>query len=249
MQYRLSLLFLTVAVFLGRGLELLGIVFLFQRFTSIGGWGLAEVAFLYGLVNTAFSGGEILMRGFDIFPGMVQSGDFDRILLRPRSTILQVAGRDFPLSRAGRLAQGLLPLFWSLAVLPAAWTADKVFLLLFALAGGTCLFMGLMVFVAACSFWTIETLELLNVLIYGGLDAGVYPQGIYNKWFRNVFIYIAPLACVTYFPAVAILGQPDGLLGFPAWFPWVSPLAGPLFLLAGLQFWKVGVRHYCSTGN
>ena len=41
----------------------------------------------------------------------------------------------------------------------------------------------------------------------------------------------------------------DAALGSPAWFHWTAPLAGVLFMLVSLQAWKVGVRHYRSTGS
>ena len=58
-----------------------------------------------------------------------------------------------------------------------------------------------------------------------------------------------PLACVSYFPALAILGRSDEALGSPRWFQCTAPLIGVVFLLASLALWRVGVRHYRSTGS
>ena len=69
------------------------------------------------------------------------------------------------------------------------------------------------------------------------------------KWFQRFFTFLVPLACVTYFPALAVLGRDDALLSSPAWFHWTAPLAGFAFLVLALQVWKIGVRHYCSTGS
>ena len=57
-----------------------------------------------------------------------------------------------------------------------------------------------------------------------------------------------PLACVAYYPALAVLGKPDPL-GAPAWLGWVSPLAGFAFLWVASGAWRMGVRHYASTGS
>ena len=64
--------------------------------------------------------------GFDKFGDMVKSGDFDRLLLRPRSTALQLAGQELMLRRVGRLAQGLAILLWASAFLDFGWGPDKV---------------------------------------------------------------------------------------------------------------------------
>jgi len=65
---------------------------------------------------------------------------------------------------------------------------------------------------------------------------------------RRFFTFVVPLACASYFPVVAILGHPDPL-GSPVWLQWLAPLAGPAFLALALQVWKIGVRHYTSTGS
>jgi ABC-2 type transport system permease protein len=68
------------------------VVVLFDRFGSLVEWELGEVAFMYGIVNIAFAISDAATRGFDVFGTMVKSGDFDRLLVRPRSTVLQLAG-------------------------------------------------------------------------------------------------------------------------------------------------------------
>jgi ABC-2 type transport system permease protein len=50
------------------------------------------------------------------------------------------------------------------------------------------------------------------------------------------------------FPGVAILGRADPLGASPI-VGWLAPLAGPVFLAACLQVWRIGVRHYGSTGS
>lgn len=75
-----------------------------------------------------------------------------------------------------------------------------------------------------------------------------YPLTIYRPWFRRFFTFVIPLACVNYFPALAILGRPDPL-GMPVFLQWIAPLIGVGFLVVTLQVWKIGVRHYRSTGS
>jgi ABC-2 type transport system permease protein len=117
-----------------------------------------------------------------------------------------------------------------------------------ALVAGIALFFGILVLQATMSFWTIESLEVANILTYGGVQAAQYPLSIYEKWFRGVLTYVVPLACVAYFPVLVVLGKPDPL-GTPVWFGVVAPLAGFLFLAAAMAAWRVGVRHYTSTGS
>ena len=249
MQYRASFLMLSIGQFLVTGMEIVATWALFDRFGSLGGWRLAEVALFYGMIHVAFALAEGAARGFDTFPGMVRSGDFDRLLLRPRGTAFQVAARELQLMRVGRLAQGLLVLIWAAIALDVQWTPDRFALLLFSLASGTCLFSGLFVLNATFAFWSTESLEIFNTVTYGGVETAQFPLSIYRPGFRKFFTFVVPLACVAYFPGLVILGKPDPTGESALWFRWLAPLIGIAFLLATLQVWRFGVRHYRSTGS
>jgi ABC-2 type transport system permease protein len=129
-----------------------------------------------------------------------------------------------------------------------AWTLHAVAIALFAVAGGVALFLGILVLQGTLAFWTVESLEIANVLTYGGVQAAQYPLALYARWFRYVLTFIVPLACVAYYPVLAILGKADPL-GAPAWVGIASPLAGFVFLAAAFGVWRFGLRHYASTGS
>ena len=248
MQYRASFLLQSLGQFLVTGIEFLGVWALFDRFGALREWAFAEVAVFYGVVNVGFALADALSTGFDRMGEFVKRGEFDRILLRPRSTVLQLVAYELALRRVGRLLQGVLILAWGVRLLDVTLGAGDVLLLLAAIVGGACLFLGLFVLQGAMSFWTVETLELMNTLTYGGVQAAQYPLAIYAGWFRRFFTFVVPLAAIAYFPVVAVLDHADPL-GSPLWFQHVAPLLGVLFFLASLAAWRIGVRHYSSTGS
>jgi ABC-2 type transport system permease protein len=248
MQYRSSFVLYSVAQFLGTGIEFLGVWALFHRFGSLKGWTLAEVALMYGMVNVAFALAEAVGRGFDTFSQVVKSGDFDRLLLRPRGTAFQVSANEFELLRQGRLIQGLLILAWGAGTAGVAWTLPKVLLLVATVLGGSCVFYGLFVLQATLCFWTVESLEIMNTVTYGGTQTAQFPLTIYRPWFRLFFTFVVPLACVNYVPASALLDRTREL-GVAPWTPWVAPLVGVAFLLVCLRIWRVGERRYASSGS
>ncbi len=249
MQYRASFIMMSMGNFIITLIEFLGVWVLFDRFGTIGGWTLPEVALFYGIVHLAFALSEAWSRGFDTFGRQVQSGEFDRFLLRPRSIALQMLGQEFQLMRVGRALQGLLVLGWAIRSLGIEWTVAKLLLLIGSIIGGCLLFSGLFVLQATMCFWTVETVQLANTVTNGGVQTAQYPLSVYSKGLRNFFIFIIPLASVAYFPVIAILGKQDPL-GSPAWLQWASPLAGLVFFLGAMKvFTGFGVRHYCSTGS
>lgn len=248
LQHRASTIMLAFGQFVAIGVEFGAMWALFDRFGSVAGWTLPEVALLYGMANTSFAISEAFARGFDVFDQQVRSGDLDRLLLRPRSTALQVAASEVQLGRAGRFLTGLTVLLWSASTLGAAWGPLELVLLLAAIASGVCIFSGLFVLQATMCFWTIEGLEIANTVTYGGVETTQFPLSIYDNWLKVLFVYVIPLGCMGYFPALALLDRPDPI-GAPTWLPWASPLVGLAFLVVCLQIWRLGIRRYQSTGS
>ena len=249
MAYPAALGMLSVGQLLATGIEFVGIWALFQRFGHIAGWKLGEVALFYGLVSVTFSIADTITRGFDIFGSVfVRTGNFDRLLLRPRSPALQLMGYEFRLTRIGRFSQGVAVFLLGMAMAQVRFSPVALPILAFAVIGGVALFSGVLVLQATLAFWTVESLEAVNILTYGGEAAAEYPLNVYAGWFRSILLWGVPIGCVTYLPMLAAMGRPDPL-GTPSWFLPLAPLAGFGFLAVSLFVWRFGVRHYASTGS
>ena len=248
-QYPTATLMLTAGHCAATAIEILCVFALFHRFGSVGGWSFGEAALFYALVNIMFSLADLLSRGFEVFgTDFVRTGAFDRVLLRPRAAALQLAGYEVRLSRLGRLIQASVVLFFATNLVPITWDAQAVAIALWAVAGGIALFMGIMVLQATLAFWTVDSLEIMNVLSYGGVQAAQYPLNIYAAWFRRVLTFGLPLACVAYYPVLAILRRPDPL-GAPDWLLPLAPIAGFAFLALSFLAWRAGMARYASTGS
>lgn len=245
MQYRTSFLLLSFGQFIMPFTVFAGLTFLFERFGELKGWSFYEAALCFGVTHMAFAISECFIRGFDSFSSLVVSGEFDRLLVRPRGTVLQVLGSKFEFTRVGRLAQGLTVLLIALSGLDVEWNAAKSITLLLMIASGTLIFSGIFILAAAMCFWTIETMELANIFTDGGREMTQYPLNIYHKNVTRFFTFVIPFACVNYLPLLFILGKAShyGQLYM------LLPLAGCLFIIPCLLIWRIGVRHYRSTGS
>jgi ABC-2 type transport system permease protein len=247
-SYPGTLALMSAGQFLVTVIEFLGVWALFRRFGHIGGWRLGEVALFYGYVSVTFSIADAVTRGFDVFgSAFVKTGAFDRVLLRPRAATLQLLGYELRLTRVGRFAQGAAVFAWGATTTHLTLSVPGAAILLFGLAGGVTLFSGLLVLQATLSFWTVESLEAVNILTYGGEAAAEYPLNVYAGWFRGFLLYGVPIGCVTYLPMLAAMGRADPL-GSPAWLGSISPAAGFVFLGASLFTWRFGIRRYASAG-
>jgi ABC-2 type transport system permease protein len=245
MQHRASFLMETGANFLASMTDIFGIWVLFDRFHMIQGWTLQELALIYGIIHIGFAISEAIGRGFEKFSRVIIIGDFDRVLLRPLGSLLQIAASRTQLLKIGRLLQGLVVLVWGFFELHLSFFSLHTIVILLSIIGTTALFYGLFVIQATLAFWTTETLELMNISTYGGRETGQFPITIFPDGLRLFFTCIIPLACVVYYPIATLLQHES----FPVWATVVSPFSGIVFLCVSFQLWNLGVRHYHSTGN
>jgi ABC-2 type transport system permease protein len=244
-QHRASFLMLTLAHFIATFIDIFGIWILFDRFKMVKGWTLPELMLVCGIVHMGFATAEAFGKGFDEFSHIVKNGDFDRVLLRPLTTLFQIATRDVQLIRIGRFLQGIILLIWSCRELNLPLFPYNICIIFLSFIGIVSVFFALFIIQATISFWTVETLELISIATYGGVEASKYPMSIYSSSFRLFFTIIIPFACVCYYPIAIMLHHE----AFPLWFATMIPTTGLIFLYLSCRLWKFGVRHYHSTGS
>jgi ABC-2 type transport system permease protein len=250
LQYRLSFFLDVLGQALITLISFITLAAVMQRFGSIGGWQLGEVAFLYGLTETSFATMDLVFSGFDpdYFSQQVRIGTFDQLLLRPVGLRLQVFASEFVLRRLGRIAQGVAVFVLGVQLAQVQWTAGKLAYLPVVFLSTVAFFGGLFVIGAAMCFWTVQSTEAINIFTYGGAEMMAYPMHIYSTGLRRIFTYLVPAALMVYYPALYFLDKPDPL-GLPAFMPFLAPLAGAAVLAVAFTFWDIGVRRYTSTGT
>ncbi|MCZ6464484.1 MAG: ABC-2 family transporter protein [Proteobacteria bacterium] len=247
MNYRLSFAVHTVIDAFLIVSDLAPVYLLSRYFGALEGWTFAELALLYGMVGLSWGLVETTLRGFQKFGPFLVDGELDRVLLRPRGVLLQMATAQIEARKVGRILQaglvlGIAFVFLDLGPASVAWVALGV-------AGGILFFAGILLLGAASQFWTMgQTAELQNMLTYGGSAALLYPVSIYSTWFRRILTYGIPLAFVNYFPALAALGR-TAEAGWPPWIPALSPFACGAVLALGMLAFRRGLRRYESTGS
>ena len=243
MQYKASFLMFVIGQFLVSFNIFLGVFFMFQRFRQVKGFTYQEVLLCFSIVLLEFSLAEMYARGFDSFASMVRKGDFDRVLLRPRSTVLQVLGSKFELTRIGRMLQAIVMFLYVVITGDIQWTADKVLTVCFMLIGGSLLFTAMFLIYAAFSFFTTESLEFMNVFTDGAREYGKYPLEVYGKKLLWVTTFLVPYALVQYYPLLYLLDRKESKVFI------FLPLIAALFLFPAYLFWRIGIRHYKSCGS
>ena len=218
---------------------------LFSRMGSIGAWTWERILLIYALAVTSFGLAESFCRGFDYFPfRMLQSGDFDRVLLRPRSVALQVAGSYFHVHRLARAFSGLFVIFWTLNRQAVKMTPFNTAVLISSLAGGFIIYSGVFILSSGIAFFTIKALDWIYILTNASYQVTRVPMEYMPPLMRRAFTFVMPVLVISYYPAAVMCGW-----GENAWTGFLPIPAGLVFMGFSAAVWKIGVKRYKSTGS
>ena len=246
-QYRVSFLMQTLSQLVMTGGELLAVLVLMNRFTALGQWHADEILFFFGVMQLTFAMTECFGRGISSFASFVGDGRFDALLLRPRGLLLQVVCSQLDPRRLGGMLVGGAAILMASLRLNLVWTWEKVILLLLSMTGSLLLLLGLFLIEATVSFFSVRSIEMVNVLTYGGRSACQYPVDIYPKPLRLLFTWVAPFALCMHLPVSFLLDRP--LFDVPVWCVFLAPAAGAVFFLVMARVWYAGAAHYRSSGS
>ena len=219
------------------------IIALFSKFENIKGFTLYEVLLTFGVIQFGYSFNEVFARGFDLFDDLIVNGEFDRLLVRPRSIILQVFCSKIDLVKSSRLLQSIMFLVIAVLNVNIDWDIYKVITLLLMLLSAIVIFFSIFLLASAYCFITVQGLEVRNVFTDGGKHMAQYPIGIFNKVFIFIFTFIIPYAFVNYYPLLYLLGKTTNKLYV------ISPLVVFIFLAISLLIFNKGTKKYISTGS
>jgi len=230
------------------GADMFALLVMFAVADSLGGFTRPQVLVMFGFAGVGFTLADLAVGNIDTLRNYVRTGLLDTVLIRPLGVLGQLLCLDFGVRRLGRMAYSIGVLAVALALCNPQWTAAKVAMLILAPIAGAALFGSIFVATSTVAFWWIESGEVGNVVTYGGRDFTSYPTSIYTGWFRQIFGFALGLGFVAYYPALFVLDLPDPI-GLPSATGWVGPVIAPLAVLVAALVWRMGVRHYRSTGS
>jgi len=248
LQYRASFAMFALSQAVVTALDFAAIAVIFGQVPRLAGWTFGEVALLYGIGSLAFGLSDLFMSQVELLPELVRTGAFDRIMIRPAGSLVQVLAEDFALRRAGKLVQSTAVLVVALRISGVHWTAGRIVMLPVAVIAGFGIYSALWVFSGAVTFVLLDSREVINSFTYGGNFLGQYPLNIYGAWLRRMLAFVVPLAFTAFYPSLYLLDRPDPFHG-PWFLPFASPVVAVVFAIVAAMAWRAGVRRYRSTGS
>jgi len=237
--------FISVATSMAATIFSLGfVIVLFQKATQLAGWRLEEVVFLWGFTQIPYGLFNVIsLNLYDFGNNYIIEGKFDRVLLRPVSSLFQVLFETFRIESLQEVVTGVFCMTWATLRLGIHWTPVKFALLL---GFGICaavIYISIFLMLSTVSFFWEDRIGV-HPPVWNVIAFGRYPLSIYSGVIQFFLCWIIPFGLASYYPSVRLLGRAVT----PEYAPLV-PVVAVVFLVFAVTLWNVGTRHYASTGS
>jgi ABC-2 type transport system permease protein len=244
MSYRGDFLISLATSFAATIFSLGFVVVLFQKTTQLAGWSRDEVIFLWGFTQIPYGLFNVIsLNLYDFGNNYIIEGKFDRVLLRPVSSLFQVLFETFRIESLQEVATGVFCMWWATRRLGVVWTPAKFGLLIFF---GTCaaiIYVSIFLLLSTVSFWFEDRIGV-HPPVWNVIAFGRYPLSIYSGVVQFFLCWIIPFGLASFYPSVRLLGRTVN----PEYAPLV-PVVAVVFLTVAISVWNFGTRHYASTGS
>jgi len=215
----------------------------FQDRREVTGWTLPEMMVLVGWFTLL----EAVIEGA-ISPSLlsvvehIRSGTLDFVLLKPADAQFLVSTARFQLTRAtnGFIALGIFVYaFKQLGRTPAVLDVLTALLML---VSAILLLYSLWILTVCAAFYVVKV-DNLAYLFNSLFDAARWPISVFRGIVRFIFIFVIPLALMTTYPSLAMLGKlSSGVLALS--------MAGALaFATVARILWLRSIAHYTSASS
>jgi ABC-2 type transport system permease protein len=244
LEYRADFFSAVLASFLGTVASFGFLLIVFSRGVAVRGWKFEEMVFLYGFSLIPFGIFNVFSWNLWMFSDRyLIEGRFDRVLLRPVSSVFQVLFESFRLESFESIVTGIVAVLWASRRLGLPLTFGDALLFTFWAACGGVIYLAIFLALTATSFW-IEDRVGISPPVFNLMQFGRYPLTIYDAWVRLALSFVIPFAFASFYPTARFLRRPEFLAEF-----WAVPLVAAISMSIALALWRSGVARYHSTGS
>ena len=248
MEYRGSFLIFFFVLILFYMAQLLTIGVVVQKFKSIGGWSMGEMAFLYSLLILSQGLVASLYSGLVDFSNQVRDGNYDRILVRPLSPLIHVIMNGFEITGVAHIILGVGSFIVANSFLEIHWGFINISMFILVVLGGSLILAGIRIIIAAIAFWAINNNSLVHLFVYSSREFLLYPLNIYSGGVKFLLTFLIPLGFINFYPAHFFLNKSTGDMFHPIFIYSTFPVGVVLYMFS-LYIWKIGQDAYESAGG
>ncbi len=218
-----------------------------DKFKNMNGWSLYEIGFMYALAKVSTS---LVMTVFSILFAMdmlINLGEIDRLLLRPKSPFILFIFQRFDIVSVGDILAGLLILIYCAARVGIAWSLPNILLLAVTVTAASMIYFSLLFLTGTTAFWFLKSGSLREFINTVFNIFSPYPVDIYSKGIQIILTTLLPFAFIYYYPSLHYLNKNSQV--FPGWVSYCAPVVAALFTGISLLIWHLGLKSYKSSGT
>ena len=172
----------------------------------------------------------------------IRSGSFDYVLLKPIDAQAMISASHYEPWRVFDLLGAIAVVIYAFALRGAPPALPDLAIGIALFASGVLATYALWMLCAAASFWVVR-LDNLMYLLGAIFDIARWPVDVFRGAWRVIFTFVIPVAVMTTFPAMALLGT----LGLPRT---LATIGGSALLLAISRLvWRTAIRSYTSASS
>ncbi len=244
LAYRMDFLVDTLAVSFSMAIQLTVLSVLFSKIRALDGWSFEQVLFIYGFSLLPLGLFNLISVNFYGFSDKyIIGGKFDRVLLRPVNTLVQVMFESFNVSGLNEIILGTAVMIYAGMKLNFAFGVGDFLALLVLVPSAALVYTGVFLAITSVSFWHEDRMGLAPP-VYNIIRFSRYPLTIYSLPVRVFLTFVLPFAWVAFYPATWFIG--GGQL------PLVALLTVPVGVVVfsgAVWMWHRGAANYASTGS
>ena len=248
MQYRANFVagILGLIVWNVINLGLIGV--LVTRFTSLKGWTVWELVFLYCLWILGHSLYSLFFSHTSSLEDYLVEGTFDQFLIRPASPLIQVLGRELQYVEIADFLIGLTGISLAYAKLGLDWNSWTWSFFVIAVISGAIIELAMNLLIACSAFWTGRSRGTFMIVTRFYNLVQQYPVDIFGNAFRIIVTSLIPVAFMNYYPALVLLNKLDrARSGW--WLSYMSPVVALVLVVIVSAVWQRALKRYSSSGS
>jgi ABC-2 type transport system permease protein len=242
-QYRLEFIVQGVLALFWQGVTLIPLWVVFGKRESVAGWTFAEALLVMGwfMALKAFLEGAVSPSLMAVIEH-VRKGTLDFVLLKPIDAQLLVSFAKVEPWRAMDLIGATVVFVYAFKQIGRTPSLPEVAAAIAMLAAALLVLYSIAILVVSIAFVAVRV-DNLMFLFQSIFDAARWPSSVFRGLFAIVFTYVLPLALMTTFPALALLGK----------LTLATALGGALgaiaFALIARFAWRSSMSRYTSASS
>jgi len=243
LQYRVEFIVEGALAVLWIAVALVPVLVVFGTRTAVEGWTFPEMLLVLGWF-VALKG---ILEGA-VSPSLIaviehiRKGTLDFVLLKPADAQLLVSVAKLEPWRIVDLAGAGFIFAYAFGKLGRGPTAGEVLAALAMLLAALLVLYSIAILVVSIAFFAVRVDNLLY-LFQSIFDVARWPSNVFRGFLAVLFTYVLPLALMTTYPALALLGRLRLATG-------LSALAGTLVFAAFARVvWMLSIRRYTSASS